>query len=423
MKMVITREKLFATLILLPYIEGNFIQDIFDLYLSNSAAIKAIIVFMIALIFIFTPIVLLTGLKRKFLKKRYYSEVLLVFVTIAFFQSMFLAKDLLTSFCMWLWLCIPILYACIAVEFCRLLRLDITNIFHYMLRYFALYIVIALVFYIQFRGLFLDATVRFAPRGGGAVIFGYTMALAFALALHVRSSFNNFEYYLILTTLTIGVFGTLSRGAVWTVVFCWFANFAFKTINKKKVIFLLLLGVLIFSFASTNLANIFSSTTFIGKERLLNLASFRRVETILDFLAIEKDVSFFDQLFGFGLGNVFPYINWWINIHDVTSNTFFYNGYLLLVQPHNSFIYLILETGLIGFILILIVLFLSMKSLFTKKEKCFRYQMLFFCVFILANLLDSVFFVQPGAAGLFWLLGLLVVERHLQLIDGASCYD
>jgi len=416
MKLVITREKLYATLILLPYIEGNFIQNIFDVYINNNAAIKAIVFFLIVAIYFFSVIVFSkTVLAKNSLENRYYNVMLFSFTIISFLFVLLLASDLIVSFCVWLWLCVPILFACSAVAFCRLLNLNITNIFLYMVRYFTVYIIIALFYYVLFRGLFVDTTVRFAPRGGGAVIFGYTMALIFALTLHVKDSFKKFEYYLILTVLTIGVFGTLSRGAVWMVLFCWFANFVLGNLNRKKVVFFTSLMVVLFLFANIDFEAIFSSTSFIGVDRLLNLNSFRRVETVLNILEFVKSLPLFERLFGLGLGNFFPYMYWWINIHDVLTNEFSYNGFMFLVQPHNSFLYLILETGFLGFIIILSVIVVSIQKLYVNRENCFIFQMLFFGVFIVSNLLDSVFFVQPGTSSSFWLLALLVVERHFQV--------
>ena len=97
-----------------------------------------------------------------------------------------------------------------------------------------------------------------------------------------------------------------------------------------------------------------------------------------------------------------------------------YNGVAVLVQPHNSFLYELMEGGIIGLILMVSSFICAIKTLIKYKNSNYIFGLAFIGVMLLVNCFDSVLFVQPGVAGSFWLLLMISINGSQQLYKQGS---
>lgn len=410
-KIVITKEKLIALLILFPYIENNFLQKYIQIYFENTY-IRAISVLSIFVTIIFLSMIIV---KRKITFNRI-KVYLLMYIVYSILGVLFSWKGMLNSFCVWIWVCVPILFAIVVIDYCESVKVNYLYIIYNMIKCFCLYVIIVIAYYIPVHHLFIDSSVRLNPRGGGAVIFGYTIAVIFALTVMYRDIFENKkEYYFILAVLSVGAIATASRAAVWPVVFLWIINFMWTKLTSKKLLFTIVLIPIFVFLTMVDFSKMSTTTTFVGLDRLFNTSSFRRAQTTTNIFSLFSDFEICRKLFGFGLGNFFPYQKWCLYVNDVDLNMIRYNGVAVLVQPHNSFLYELMEGGIIGLLLMVSSFICAIKTLLKYKNSNYIFGLAFIGVMLLVNCFDSVLFVQPGVAGSFWLLLMISINGSRQL--------
>ena len=118
------------------------------------------------------------------------------------------------------------------------------------------------------------------------------------------------------------------------------------------------------------------------------------------------------KLFGAGLNNFFPYQKWAMSVNDIDLNMITREGVSILVQPHNSFIYSLMESGIIGLFFLMGIIIYAGWSFVHYKTDNFAFRIAFVGVLFLVNFFDSVFYVQPGTAGTFWLLLLITINEN-----------
>ena len=112
---------------------------------------------------------------------------------------------------------------------------------------------------------------------------------------------------------------------------------------------------------------------------------------------------------GHGVGNFFPFQQWTASNAGVSSNAyawfdvnlFSYKGTMILVQPHNTFIYLLMETGALGVLLFLRTVFVGMKD---GNGAIHPNILIVVVAFILLALFESTIIIQPGIACMWWLM-------------------
>ena len=146
--------------------------------------------------------------------------------------------------------------------------------------------------------------------------------------------------------------------------------------------------------------------------RAMDLDFGARGITLLNGLKAFSKQPIIEKLFGVGLSGLFPYQSWLLYRYTLGFphyNMFFFNGYIMLVQPHNSFLYLLLETGLVGLLLFLSLFVIGYHLIRTKTVSNRRLRCLVLFLIIFLNCFDAVFMIQPGSAGLWWLLYFLVI--------------
>lgn len=408
MKISITREKLIALLILLPYVEGDFLQEFIHIYFDETY-ISAIAIIYIIVTIVFAGLVLA---KNKWKRHQGYRGVMFAFVVYTLFQVFAAADNVLNSFSVWIWVSVPMLFGILVGEYCEQRRLRYRDIIIHMIRWFCAYLVFVLVYNVAVHRLFIDPTFRLSPRGGGAVIFGYTIAVVFAFCVQYRDFFPKREYYILLAILSIGALGTESRAAIWPIVFLWIINFLLTKLSAKKIILTVFLFFVMLFLGELDLGDLANTTVFIGWQRIFNTSSVRRSLTLVNLLILFGRGSFVNKIFGVGLNDFFPYQKWVMKVNNVDLNMIKRDGISFLVQPHNSFLYALMESGLLGCLLLLGVFIYAVWSFLRYKTDNYVFKIVFAGVVFLANCFDAVFYVQPGAAGTLWLLLIITINEN-----------
>lgn len=236
--------------------------------------------------------------------------------------------------------------------------------------------------------------------GLGPVALGYTNALVLALALALKGrSFGVLRrlvsisvLVLLLTTLLTG-----SRGGIYPAIALAIA-FYLPTKNAAAMA-LVGLGIAIVFLAINPVELLLSG-------RAGNLQS-GRYETWNAALVVFDEGTSLDKLIGYGAGNVFPFQDWYTAYYDGLIergsgdgawNSFSFNGNLMLVEPHNTYIWLLLEGGIVG-----LVSFVAIIVTFIKRCKAKGSRLRFPIValtFTVLCVFDAV--LLANAASAFW---------------------
>ena len=141
--------------------------------------------------------------------------------------------------------------------------------------------------------------------------------------------------------------------------------------------------------------------------RIFNSDSENRILTFENTFSCFKNFNMQEKIFGKGIGNFFPYQRWKLLQYAKgwESNIFTYAGNTMLVEPHNTYIYIFLEQGIIGVLLYFLFL-LSILIYIIKSNHRFG-KLLFFVIFVFLGVVEGTIFIQPGIAGI-WLFLLFV---------------
>ena len=96
----------------------------------------------------------------------------------------------------------------------------------------------------------------------------------------------------------------------------------------------------------------------------------------------------------------------------MTGHTFLLDGISVVVQPHNTFIYILIENGILGLVLCLLALGRITVSFLNCKSYNYANKVMIVAVFGFVNCFDSILYIQPGVATLFWMMLFLVYEEN-----------
>lgn len=402
------RELILALVFIIPYTEISLIRDIFG-FERNGVTIPASIFIMITFTIILSfGMILSNKLKNtNRLKKIVYITLLLHLVI--FIRGLF-TSNFTVFIAQFLWFSVPFYYAYIVIKYIDKFKLSAVNIGKIGLTYFAFYIFVSILINFKNYGFAITGELvqsRLISPGGGPVILGYTIVLITSYLIIIRKSFSKALFYLISIIYLIGVLFTGSRGAIWPFIILIFILIVARKKTLANMLFIIFICILII------LANPISMMVNIVP-RIMDLSGGLRVETFFNSLSIFVGQSMSTILFGSGLSDCFPYQEWLTNrgsMELLSYNTFYYKSHILLVQPHNTFIYLLLETGIVGLLIFLNIFYNSFKIIrkHANKEKV-RYLVLL--LIIALNFLDSIFMIQPGTAGLWWILLFLSLHDY-----------
>lgn len=339
--------------------------------------------------------------------------MMMLFSVIIFVRGL-LSDNIISFFSQFLWLTIPFYYAVTIIKTINHFKLKPSNVGKVGIIYFTFYVCINTFVNIRMYGFNLSGTVgqsRLISPGGGPVVLGYTIVLVMCYLLVIRDTLPRKNTIIVTGILFFGSILTGSRGAVWPMLLLLFL---YVTTNKNLKIRVLMLTLVIIAMIIIKPISQLEDIV----PRIMNFSGGSRLNTVENSLKVFTEQNFFTMLFGTGLSGFFPYQLWLFNANDVMNlvsyNMFFYNGKMLLVQPHNSYIYLLMESGIIGLIFFIFIFKEAFNKI--KKQEHKRYKYLFLFMIILLNYLDSIFLIQPGSSGLWWLLIFLVISDEKEYI-------
>lgn len=297
-----------------------------------------------------------------------------------------------------MWMTVPVLCAYAVKKLILDEGLDFGRIIYYGVYVFSAYSVLLVTYNILFLGL-LGSGNRITALAGGPVVYGYTLAVYFALVITNKELFNNTEIIFFKVLFSVIALMSGSRGSFWPIIMLWLFDYFCRKISYRK---LLVAVGLIFVIMIINPIEIVSHVM----PRLLSNTDSSRINSAIGTFSIFTALEPSQIIIGFGPGDFFPY-QAWVNRNVVAGtsagnmNNFFYDGIMMLVQPHNSFIYYIMELGIIG---LFTVLFILVKNVHLMNPENRVNRIVLIGVITLANLLDSIFIVEPGVSFVMWLI-------------------
>lgn len=399
----------FAFVMLIPYYETGIIRKY--LTLTNKYVIPSPIIIM--LFFSFVSLLYFNIYKKSKVINYYFWIPQIIYIIVLFELSLFhFFGEPIDLFLTHLsWITVPMYFAYLFIHTLDELSIDYVTLIKTFIYLFVIYLVFVLIVnFVRFGYKLQSSTTinRLYSPGGGPVILGYTITLVCSTLYCFKSSFSKYTvFFLSLFFLTFSIF-TGSRGSIWPIVILFL--FYIIRIDKKKIsLYLLLLSIVIYIIFQSKLMEIFP--------RVFDKDPGLRFETLQNSFHIYfYDFNFLEKLIGKGLGQLFPYNFWsWYQYKSIRiDNMFVYNGTILLVQPHNTWLYLILETGFLGLFIFLLPFIEAIYKLLNKEIFKNLELIVFIITILLLNSLDSIFMVQPGAAAQWWILFFIIYNISIK---------
>lgn len=258
--------------------------------------------------------------------------------------------------------------------------------------------------------------IRLQWPGVGAVIAGCTaaMGIGYLLFYESREDGRSFSAIGIILLLLLALCSQSRAG-----VYASFALAIYRFFPRHNAAYVVLcfLGLVTVVLA-------FDPVGIISQTRM-GIFESARFDTWKSALQIFFEGNLFTQLFGYGFGAVFPYIEWSSayasgeivrGLTDGAWNQFVFHSHVMLVQPHNVLVYFLLEIGIVGSLFFLgyfCYLFFSVRNN-ASRISIHRFGLLLVTALLL-NCFDSVFIINV-ASSFWWVLILLafaelVVDR------------
>lgn len=243
-----------------------------------------------------------------------------------------------------------------------------------------------------------NAESRIISVGGGPVILGYTIALVLACWLLYRNRMPRRWNIFVVASCLLLSFATGSRGSMWPVLLIALVLLLGRYNRFSAIRWLaVLLGAAVL-ILFVDLESLFP--------RLFLTSGSGRFSSVESNLKAFRTFTFPEVLFGKGLGEFFPIQMW--NMNKLSSmfvkyNQFYYEGISLLVQPHNSFVFALMELGVVG---LAVYTWIVKRAMGIKilNEKWGAEWGLFVLVALAVLFFESTLFIATGAASLWWLI-------------------
>lgn len=381
----------------LPYIEVNAIRNIFE-YAKGGIYISAVFPIMVV-IYIFSFLINRIHGNHKKEKVLQINKASRVFVILSFYLTLVLIVTIspISSYIQLVEFVLPFLYAKEMTILILSYGFDTKTIVKHGTICFICIQLIFLIVNIKSYGFSFngDAESRIISVGGGPVILGYTVALVTILWLCFRDESFKIWHIIIFVSSVVLSIATGSRGSMWPLFAVLFFYFASKKghISPIKLLFIFLFGtIIVLSFDLSNLI-----------PRFYDIKDGSRVTTVLKGFEAFKHFNFIEMIFGKGIGNFFPIQEWNVDKSIFYNyNQFYFEGITLLVQPHNSYIYTLLEGGIIGLCFFVLVLKKILKKGLCHGKRI-EYKM-FAVVVIFLFFIESTVYVAAGSASLWWVI-------------------
>lgn len=407
-KKSILYEWVIPILLIIPYLDRGWVRNTF-LYNKNGVYIYPIMYMMIVVGIFFTFI---TRKNRiYFYKMNSIIKLLYIFATLFFLYGLMIGmkNDKVAVFIVqFLWLFLPIWYSWKVYLFFNYYNLNIGKIIDNYITIFVLYCLFSIVIQIYYYGFGFGTSVRLGGgSGSGGLLFSYTVTIVFGLLIlrkdNISFAFRNvMAAILILFTILSG-----SRGAIIFILI----EIIIYIFTNKGIIESIVIGSIVFVYM---LVGEPIKYIYAIAPRLMNLTDNMRTQTIRSALKVVIEQDVITNLFGNGLGQFFPYQNWLSSTNSLFGTVYFKNyvevkGNVFLVQPHNTYVHLLLEVGVIGLVIFCSILICFIRILI-NKQNCSRIKCLLFVLICAYNFLDSVFSMAPGIASIWWIIVLIIVR-------------
>lgn len=396
------KEYILAFLFVLPYAETG--PAALLLYTTSSTYWRPILSIELLILVLLIPILFVRS-KAIDYRISTIKSIIVPFIAAMFFSliySFFLNGVALNSTTLFLMITVPLTNAYLITKLILFKGYKIQNIIRKSIFLFALFVVFSIIFNIFSYGLtlnFSDETRRLSASAGGPVILGYTMSVVFAFVLSHRECFSKVELFITFSILLLGILLTQDRGALLVLGLC--GLYTLKNFSKNQKVWLCLFLLLLVPFLLSELKD----SAFFTRLTEGKVSEDYRSITLLSAVSIYfEDIKY--VLFGHGFEGFFPYQYWLLNTSpdEVYSNVDFglikYGDKYVLVQPHNTFVYYLMETGLVG-----LTFFCSIFLKTYKKSKQNKTTLSLVLISILCiSMLESALILEPGIACTLWLM-------------------
>jgi len=391
---------------ILPYLEVNAVRSL--LTYSNSDAIFPANLVLICiysfLLLVLTPRQSKTAnFSSKSLNRVIYFKLIFdVYLVIFSVLSCLNKGNIQVTIFQLAYFIIPFWYSITFIRYITVNALNVSKIVRNGTLLFTAYLITNIAINLMKYGFTIGVS-RLISTGGGSVLLGYTIALVAALVLRFRP-FSRAVEIVIIFVFFIAALMSGTRGGIWPLLLliCVFA--ITKRTGRLNVLALVCLFSVIFLLNPLSLV--------LEKfPRVANFAESGRLTSLVDCLRAFGKQPLYEQIFGTGFGKIFPYQKWLINIDIRGSyferyNLFYFNGQYLLAQPHNTYMYFLLETGIVGLLLYIILLKKVYSLLIKSNRDAFQAisARILIYTFVLLGMVESTVIIQPGTAGLWWII-------------------
>lgn len=382
------KEIVYGLLFLVPYIEP-FIGGTWRI--GNNAVGRAVVV--LELLIIAINVICFFFLKRIVSVHHGIELLFCFFVILMLYHSGLHMDNFSTALCMTVpLLCAVTIHARMTDE-----MIDCDKVLYYGVYWFTAFLVALIIYNTIYLGRFTSGHRLVAP-GGGSVVLGYTLAVYFALVITNKTAFSDKERLFFKLFFTVAAVLTGSRGGVWPIALLWIVDYLRGRVSLKRVFESMAAVALILALNPLDYINRYMPRLLVSSDSARSGSNYGAVKAFQSFDVIDK-------IIGRGPGDFFPYQNW-VNrnvaaSNGIGNNNFDFNGITMLVQPHNSVIYVLLELGVIG---LLIAVLIIMKNLRLEIKNNRNNRIILIGTIVFVNLFDSIFIVEPGIALVFWLL-------------------
>lgn len=318
-----------------------------------------------------------------------------------------------------LWMVAPLLFAIFLIGLAKKRSLRFSGLSEIVVIAAALFSCVLIVYNFAVYGFNLVNGRLYCP-GLGSVALGYTNALVIALALSRKGASTLVPAPILLLSVLVllaSVLLTGSRGGMYPAL-ALALIYILPTKNAAATT-LVVLGAMV-------VLLLFNPVEAFLSGRAGNLQSGRYATWDAAYAAF-LDGSPIDQLFGYGLGNVFPFQDWYTSYYtghiergftDGAWNSFSFRGNTMLVEPHNTYVWLLLEGGalsLVGFVACHVSSLFS--SSLSNKISRLRFGAVL-VTFMVLGIFDAIVFANVASA--FWWGVLLIAFEASVESEGES---
>lgn len=271
---------------------------------------------------------------------------------------------------------------------------QITDIIKIFLKVFILYILLNIIL---FKSGFLPENEQNRMGGSFAEIVSLSYSLVILLPLYYYFFKDQKIYQVLFLAIAIyAIYLTQTRTSIYLAVIFLFYIIYQKYKNSSFIILLgllLTLGLLLIEYY------VISKTS----SRIFNFNNIERINSIFTGITFFWDQNFLDKLIGVGFNEFYKYEEWIKNGQNFWDNKFFYKNNISLIQPHNSYIWFLVESGFLGLLLIFNLLIRKLHFQISY-DSIHHFLNLSGFLIIICCFFDSTLLLYPNVTLLFWFL-------------------